>query len=134
MWAVGSISLAVEVIANELSRAGSLVHFLEDVIDVTGPGVCLDLGHAHLDGDAIDIIETVAEHLITVEVHDNQGRNDDHLVPFDGTVDWPGAVTSLQKVGYEGPLMFELTPRGPAKETLVRAKKAREKLERLLSD
>ena len=128
------VVLAVEVIANELSRAGPLVHFLEEVIEVTGPGICLDLGHAHLEGDVIDVIETVAEHLMTVELHDNRGRNDDHLVPFDGTIDWPGTITGLQKVGYDGALILELTARGSVKETLARAKKAREKLELLLAD
>lgn len=127
------VRLAVEIIPNELSRAGSLVHFLEDVLDVRGPGICLDLGHAHLEGDVLEVVETVAEHIVTVDVHDNRGRGDDHLVPFEGTVDWAGALTGLQKVGYDGPLMLELTGRGPFKDTLARGKKACEKLQRLLA-
>ena len=44
------VRVAVEVIPNELSRAGSLVHFVE--ADLEGPrGMCLDFGHAHMDGD-----------------------------------------------------------------------------------
>jgi sugar phosphate isomerase/epimerase len=131
------VQIAVEVIPNELSRAGSLVHFVEE--DVEGldgrpVGICLDFGHAHLDGDLVDAIETVSEHFITVHVHDNRGRADDHLVPFEGTIDWPAALTAIQKVGYEGPLMFEMAARGSAKETLVRAQKARHRMERLLAD
>jgi sugar phosphate isomerase/epimerase len=122
------------VIPNELSRAGSLVHFVEDVIDDAGVGICLDVGHAHLDGDLVETIETVSEHLIAVDVHDNHGRVDDHLVPFDGSIDWPGALTVVQKVGYDGPLMLELGARGSTKEILGRARKAREKMERLLAD
>ena len=76
------VQIAVEVIPNELSRAGSLVHFVED--DLDGVGICLDFGHAHMDGDLIDAIETVSEHLVTTHVHDNRGRADDHLVPFEG--------------------------------------------------
>jgi sugar phosphate isomerase/epimerase len=127
------VRVAVEVIQNELSRAGSLVHFLEHVLEVAAVGICLDLGHAHLDGDLVEVTETVAEHLIAVEAHDNDGRKDDHLVPFDGTIDWPGVMTAVQKVGYEGTFMFELSARGPAKDTLARARKAREKLVRLLA-
>ena len=55
-------------------------------------GICLDFGHAHLDGDLVDAIETVSEHLIAVDVHDNHGRTDDHLVPFEGTIDWAGGA------------------------------------------
>ena len=51
-------------------------------------------------------------------MHDNRGRTDDHLVPFEGTIDWPAALTAVQKVGYEGPLMFEIAAHGSAKETL----------------
>jgi sugar phosphate isomerase/epimerase len=131
------VQIAVEVIPNELSRAGSLVHFVED--DLEGLeglpiGICLDFGHAHMDGDLIDAIETVSEHFVTTHVHDNRGRADDHLVPFEGTIDWPAALTAIQKVGYEGPLIFEVAAHGSAKDTLVRAQKARQRMERLLAD
>ena len=131
------VQIAVEVIPNELSGAGSLVHFVEnDVEGLEGRpvGICLDFGHAHMDGDLLDAIETVSEHLITTHVHDNRGRADDHLVPLEGTIDWPAALTAVQKVGYEGPLMFEMAAHGSAKETLARAQKARQRMERLLAD
>jgi sugar phosphate isomerase/epimerase len=131
------VRIALEVIPNELSRAGSLVHFVED--DLGGlegpqPGVCLDFGHAHMDGDLLDAIETVAEHLVTTHVHDNRGRTDDHLVPFHGTIDWPSALTAVQKVGYDGALLFEIGAHGSAKDTLAAAKRAREKMEKLLAE
>jgi sugar phosphate isomerase/epimerase len=125
------VALAVEVIPNELSRAGSLVYFVEEVVGA-GVGICLDLGHAHMDGDLVDSIEVVSEHLIAAHVHDNLGRVDDHLVPFDGSIDWPAALTAVQKVGYDGTLVFELAARGPAKETLKKARRARNRMDRLL--
>ena len=64
----------------------------------------------------------------------NRGKTDDHLVPFDGTIDWPAALTAIQKVGFEGPLTLELSARGPTKDTLERAKRARQRMERLLCD
>lgn len=127
------VRIALEVIPNELSRAGSLVHFIEDDLDPLHVGVCLDVGHAHLDGDLIDAIETVAEHLTTTHVHDNRGQSDDHLVPFEASIDWPSAIIALQKVGYDGPLVLELDAHGSAKDTLQKARKARERMERLLT-
>jgi sugar phosphate isomerase/epimerase len=127
------VQVAVEVIPNELSRVGSIVHFVEEVLEADGVGICLDFGHAHIDGDVVDAIEIVSEHLVTTHVHDNRGRMDEHLVPFDGTIDWPGALTAVQKVGYEGMLMFEIAAHGSARETLQRMRKARERMERLLA-
>lgn len=126
------VRVALEVIPNELSRVGSLVHFIEDVLDDSTAGVCLDFGHAHMDGDLVDAIETVSEHLITTHVHDNRGRTDDHLVPFEGTIDWPAALTAVQKVGYDGTLVLEIAAHGSAKHTLRKAQKARQRMERLL--
>ena len=127
------VRVAIEVISNELSRAESLVHFVEAVLDTADVGICLDFGHAHIDGDLIDAIETVSEHLISTHVHDNRGRIDDHLLPFEGTIDWAGALTAIQKVGYDGTLVLEPAGRGPGREILQRARKARERMEKLLA-
>jgi sugar phosphate isomerase/epimerase len=127
------VRVAVEVIPNELSRAGSLVHFVEDDVDAEGVGICLDFGHAHMDGDVLDAIETVSEHLLTTHVHDNRGKTDEHLVPFDGTIDWPSALTAVQKIGYDGTLVLELAAHGSPRDTLKKAQKARARMERLLA-
>ena len=126
------VRLAVEVIPNDLSRPASLVHFVEDVID-TGVGICLDFGHAHMEGDLIEAIETVSEHVVATHVHDNRGRTDEHLAPFEGTIDWAGALTAVQKVGYDDTLLFELTAHGSTRETLRKAVLARGRIERMLS-
>ena len=128
------VAVAVEIIPNELSRAGSLVHFVEEDLEAPGAGICLDFGHAHLEGDLLDAIETVSGHLVTTHVHDNHGRSDDHLVPFEGTIEWPAAMTAVQKVGYDRTLVFEIAAHGPPKNTLARAQRARQKLESLLAE
>ena len=127
------VRVAIEVIPNELSRAASLVHFVEEVLESSEVGICLDFGHAHMDGDLIDAVETVSEHLITTHVHDNRGRTDDHLVPFEGSIDWAAGLTAVQKIGYDGAFVLEIAPRRPATETLVKARQARERMEQLLS-
>ena len=128
------VRVALEVIPNELSRAGSLVHFIEQVLDDETAGICLDFGHAHMEGDLVDAIETVSEHVITTHVHDNRGRTDDHLVPFEGTIDWPAALTAVLKVGYDSTLLFEIAAHGSPKNTLRKAQQARRRMERLLNE
>ncbi len=127
------VTVAVEVIPNELSRPAALVHFVETVMDDVRLGICLDFGHAHLGGDLVEAIETVSEHLVATHVHDNRGRFDEHLLPYDGTIDWPGALTAVQKVGYEGALTFEVAARGSTKGTLQQLRDVRRRLEPLLA-
>ncbi len=126
------VRIAVEVIPNALSTARQLVRLIEDE-ELPGLGICLDVGHARLQGDVVDALETVAGYLVTTHIHDNRGRSDDHLLPFEGVIDWPELVIALQKVGYDGTLMFEVAPGadGPA-GTLRRASAARRRLEGLL--
>jgi sugar phosphate isomerase/epimerase len=128
------VRIAVEVIPNDLSGAESLVYLVEEVLEETGVGICLDFGHAHMDGDVVDAVETVSEHFIATHVNDNRGRTDDHLVPFDGTIDWASVLTAVQKVGFEGTLLFELAAHGSPKETLRKARAARERFDALLAD
>ena len=61
------------------------------------------------------------------------GSSDDHLVPFDGAIDWAEAAMTLQKVGYEGVWLFELAATDTPRRVLERAQSARRRLERFLS-
>ena len=76
-------------------------------------------------GDVADAVETVAEHIITTHVHDNHGRDDEHLVPYRGTIDWDLALVTMQKIGYEGTYLMELADTGDAASVLEEARRAR---------
>ena len=127
------IRVAVEVIPNPLSDPASLVALLERDLDAPRTGICLDIGHAFLMGDVVDAIETVSEHLITTHVHDNKGKGDDHLVPFDGRINWDAALMTLQKVGYDGTYLMELGNTSTPADVLKKALTARQRFEKLLA-
>jgi sugar phosphate isomerase/epimerase len=126
------VRLAIEVIPNELSTPAALVDLIESDIDATGLGICMDVGHARMIGDVVDAIETCSGHVITTHLHDNRGRNDDHLVPGKGVIDWEATTLAFQKVGYDGVWMFELAVAADRKPILEQAAKARTRLESLL--
>ena len=125
------LQLALEVIPNTLSTALALVDLLENEADRTGLGVCFDFGHAFLGGDVIAEIETASGYLVTTHLHDNLGVTDQHLVPFEGSIDWPTAMMTMQKIGYDGTLMLEVAGGADWRDILKRAARARTKLERL---
>lgn len=127
------VRVAAEVIPNRLSDASSLVTLLENEIEARHAGICLDFGHAHLMGDVADAVETAAGHLITTHVHDNRRRDDDHLVPFLGTIDWDQALVTMQKIGYDGTYLMELADTGSPAAVLEGARRARERFERTLA-
>jgi sugar phosphate isomerase/epimerase len=84
-------------------------------------------------GDVADAIETVAEHLVSTHVHDNHGRDDEHLVPYLGSIDWNLALATMQKIGYEGTYLMELADTGNPTAVLEEARRARQKFERALA-
>ena len=112
------------------------MHFVEDELDGADVGICLDFGHAHLDGrprrrDRDRARSTSSRRTCTTTA----AATDDHLVPFEGTIDWPAALTAMQKVGYDGTLMFEIAAHGAdAGDAARSARSARERMERLLAD
>jgi len=122
------VRVALEVIPNVMATADALVELLDD-LDMPEVGVCLDFGHAHMQGDVVDAIESLSGVLAATHVHDNHGERDEHLAPFEGTIDWAGALTALEKIGYEGTLMLELASADPTAPALERARKAAARLE-----
>jgi sugar phosphate isomerase/epimerase len=128
------VRVAVEVIPNRLSDATALARLIDQEVEADNIGVCFDFGHAHLRGDVADAIETVAEHLIATHVHDNHGGEDEHLVPGRGTIDWPSALITMQKIGYAGTWLLELANTGSPAAVLQEARRARERFERALAE
>jgi sugar phosphate isomerase/epimerase len=128
------VQVAVEVIPNALSAPERLVQLVEDELELpaAGAGICLDMGHAALMGDVADAIDVTSGDLVTTHVHDNRGRRDDHLVPFDGTIDWATALMTLQKVGYGGILLFELNSTATPRESLEKTRAVRERFTSIL--
>jgi len=128
------VQLALELIPNALSTASALVEWLDRHSDDGAPGVCLDLGHAHMLDGISHATDLLGGAILTTHVHDNNGREDAHLVPFEGSIAWPEALASLWKVGYEGPLVFEVADRGDSGRVLERTIGARHRLQAILDD
>jgi L-ribulose-5-phosphate 3-epimerase len=109
------------------------VTLVERDLEAAHAGICLDFGHAHLMGDVADAVEVAAEHLIATHVHDNRRRDDDHLSPFLGTINWDVALMTMQKIGYDGTYLLELANTGSPASVLEEAQRARQRFERTLA-
>lgn len=127
------VRIALEVIPNKLSTVAALVEMLERDLDAPHAGICLDFGHAHLMGDVADAVETAAEHVIATHVHDNRRKEDEHLVPYQGSINWDMALTTMQKIGYDATYLMELASTSTPAPVLAEARRARERFERTLA-
>lgn len=82
---------------------------LVDSFHAPNVGVCWDFGHAQLMGvDQREALRVLGKRLKATHVADNSGMKDDHILPFQGTVDWRSILPVLGEIGYEGDLTFEI--------------------------
>jgi sugar phosphate isomerase/epimerase len=126
------VQLALEIQTNRWSTPDALVALIEDASDWPPVGICLDTGHARLLGDPVDAIESASGHIIATHINDTRGSRDDHLVPYDGSIDWACTLLAFLKVGYAGPWTFELAPAASPVAVLARAAQARQRFEQAL--
>ena len=78
-----------------------------DEIDRCEVALALDTGHANISASASSETLAAGPRLRTTHVHDNDGRQDVHLPPGSGTIDWGEWVESLDAIDYRGPIMLE---------------------------
>ena len=72
-------------------------------------GACWDFGHANLVyADQTEALKILGERLKVTHVHDNIGRNDSHLSPFRGTVNWFDIMRTLAEINYQHDFSFEV--------------------------
>ena len=80
-----------------------------DIADALGIGVCWDFGHANISiHSQSEALAYVGKRLKLLHVNDNTGIEDDHILPFTGTVDWRDAMHGLALAEYDGLFNYEL--------------------------
>lgn len=71
-------------------------------------GVCFDCGHWELiEPGKLTVLERFGDRLIATHIHDNFGAMDNHLLPFDGRLDWHTIISAIAATPYQTPLNFE---------------------------
>ncbi len=71
-------------------------------------GICFDTGHAYMRGlDPAEEIRAYGRHLAATHIADNHGSEDEHLLPFFGTIDWSAVMQAFQSIEYKGWYTFE---------------------------
>jgi sugar phosphate isomerase/epimerase len=118
------VTICVENTTSEMGEPAYLRAFVEET-RLTGLRFNFDIGHAHLaDGPEDERVatsfEAMREHIVSAHIHDNLGDKDSHLLPHDGSIDWPAALKLFRSLpGGEIPLTLELKEKtGPDARSL----------------
>ncbi len=102
------VELLLENIISTGTRCAALCQLLDEVDPEQQAGICLDLGHAHVDGGAVAELHAALPRLRHLHVHDNDGSKDQHLAPGCGTLPWTEVLDALQRAAFQGQGALEL--------------------------
>lgn len=103
------VQIALENASFGVGRDAEGLRDLVEAIDRSNVGVVLDTGHLHLHGDVAAAVGTVADHLLSLHIHDNDTTTDAHQLPGEGTIAWDRVLPALRRTGYAGVFTYELT-------------------------
>lgn len=70
--------------------------------------MCFDVGHAHITGDVVEALHECADVVSYLHIHDNNGFEDAHWMPGDGTVPWAQLGGALRELKLHVPCMLEV--------------------------
>ena len=99
------------IIADTCSRSQEFIRYI-DTLDSEYLVACLDVGHVGLpltDEEAEDVIRALGhDRLKALHVHDNNYKDDQHLLPFMGKMNWSEITKALGQIDYTGDFTYEV--------------------------
>ena len=99
--------IALENIPGELSLLENIRRFLEEA-GQEDVGICFDTGHSNLAANPVGEIDAGGSRIVTTHLHDNRGKDDDHLLPFEGIIPWQEVLLAFRTIDYSGCWMLEV--------------------------
>lgn len=104
------VKLAVEMLPRTC-----LCNTAEELERLVGPlprdvfGVCIDTNHLMAGyRNLCDTIIRFKDRLLEVHCSDYDGVDEKHAMPGTGVVDWPAVMRTLRRIGFTGPLNYEV--------------------------
>ena len=125
------VTIALENTPDELGSPASLQHFITDT-HLHDLKLCFDAGHAHIEDGVQASFDAMRERVVTSHIHDNHGDKDEHLLPFDGSIDWDTALAAFAGAPQPLPFVLEIKAQAGAAPTLQQIRVALDKLEEKL--
>jgi sugar phosphate isomerase/epimerase len=126
------VEVLLENTPNELSSGEKLNTFLKQTH--LNLNYCFDIGHAHMTGDIGSEFELMKNRIRSTHLHDNNGREDQHLFPKNGTIDWQSAMRLLGSCPEQYPMLLELREPPDAERPIEEARRSIDEIAKYLTD
>ena len=126
------VTIALENTPDEMGAPASLAQFVKET-HLHDLRICFDAGHAHLDGALEAGFEAVRERVVTAHIHDNHGEKDEHLLPYEGTIDWDAAFGAIAGAPEPVALVLELKEQAGGGPSLDQVRAVFDKIEKNLT-
>lgn len=103
----------VKIAFENIRNFGTLSAMMQRYRLLDNVGYCYDCGHEHCYTETVHFTELFGDRILCTHIHDNVGKDgrddpDDHLMMFDGNIDYADMMKRLNGVGYNGSLTVEL--------------------------
>lgn len=96
------------VVCVENTKIRQHLEYLLDNINNSNFGLCFDAGHYHCNFKDDWNFDKYINRIFAVHLHDNHFESDEHLLPFDGNLDWNYIINKLKELNYNGPITMEV--------------------------
>ena len=123
------VAIALENTLGELGAPSSLQHFISDT-HLHDLRLCFDTGHAHIEEGVEVSFDTMRERVATTHIHDNHGEKDEHLLPYEGNIDWGAGLGAIASAPLPVAVVLELKAQSNGGPTLDQIRAAFDKLEK----
>jgi len=95
-------------VGENISNTDAMLRLIE-AVNADNFYAVLDVGHLHAQKEILPLsVEKLGSRISYVHASDNDGRDNLHLPPGKGTVDWEGVVKALAKHGYKGYIAVDI--------------------------
>lgn len=85
-----------------ISNTDAMLRLIE-AVNEPNFGAILDTGHQYAQKEILPLsIAKLKDRLFYLHLSDNDGNRNDHFVPGEGTIDWPGFFAALKITNYPG--------------------------------
>ena len=121
------------LLETDLFRIKEVNQILDSVLE-ENVGILVDVGHCwhRAREEPSEVIREAANRLFLLHINDNNGKEDDHLIPGEGAINWGNILKALEKVSYKGIFMMECFNSRITKDNNAIARLAKKASEKLL--
>ena len=123
------VEILLENMNSGMASAERLYHF--NSVTHLNLNYCLDTGQANLGNGVEAEYEVLKPNVRMVHIHDNNGKEDSHLLPMEGSVDWRKVMHLLRRDTPNAALVLETSERLESADPLDDARRTFDKLENL---